>query len=102
MQHTDERGSQIIDELVAIVRQLYGVDEDAATKSEKIDFLTSLNSSTVTKIKEYVLQNKTGNKRTSGYSMKFGLQVTWDLLFFLIIFVAIVGNLLVMWIVTGN
>ena len=115
MQHTEERASKIIDKLIDIVGSLYRIDEEVATTSEKIHFLSSLNSSTVNKLKEFVEQNLSysmenetmeqvtgGNDGNSGYSMKFWLRITWDLLFFLIIFVAIVGNLLVLWIVTGN
>ena len=115
LQHTEERASQIIDKLIDIVGSLYRIDEEVATTSEKIHFLSSLNSSTVNKLKEFVEQNLShsmenetieqvtgGNEGNSAYSMKFWLRITWDLLFFLIIFVAIVGNLLVMWIVTGN
>ena len=101
--------------MIDIVGSLYRIDEEVATTSEKIHFLSSLNSSTVNKLKEFVEQNLShsmenetmeqvtgGNDGNSGYSMKFWLRITWDLLFFLIIFVAIVGNLLVLWIVTGN
>ena len=115
LQHTEERASQIIDKLIDIVGSLYRIDEEVASTSEKIHFLSSLNSSTVNKLKEFVEQNLShsmenetmeqvtgGNDGNSGYSMKFWLRITWDLLFFLIIFVAIVGNLLVLWIVTGN
>ena len=101
--------------MLDIVRSYYQVDEDAETTAEKIQYLGSLNSSTVNKLKEIVLQNwsySTQNETieeisenegtSSGYSMKFWLRITWDLLFFIIIFVSIVGNLLVLWIVTGK
>ena len=42
------------------------------------------------------------NDGGDAYTTKFWLTVTWDLLFFIIIFVAIVGNLLVLWIVAGK
>ena len=116
LQHTEERASLIIDRLIDIVRSLYRVDEEVTTTCDKIHLLSLLNSSTVNNLEEFIRQNWsfatenatidqqiTGNDEPStGYSMKFWLRITWDLLFFIIIFVAIVGNLLVLWIVTGK
>ena len=116
LQHTEERASLIIDRLIDIVRSLYRIDEEVTTTCDKIHLLSLLNSSTVNNLEEFIRQNWsfatenatidqqiTGNDEpSSGYSMKFWLRITWDLLFFIIIFVAIVGNLLVLWIVTGN
>ena len=116
LQHTEERASLIIDRLIDIVRSLYRIDEEVSTTCDKIHLLSLLNSSTVNNLEEFIRQNWsfatenatidqqiTGNDEpSSGYSMKFWLRITWDLLFFIIIFVAIVGNLLVLWIVTGK
>ena len=83
---------------------------------EKVVYLSSLNSSSIDNLKNFVLQmqnwsttekmseavDEITNNENEGYSMKFWLRLTWDLLFFIIIFVAIVGNLLVLWIVAGK
>ena len=78
---------------------------------EKVAYLSSLNSSFIGNLTQKLTQNSENisevvdditNNDNEGYSMKFWLTLTWDLLFFIIIFVAIVGNLLVLWIVTGK
>ena len=114
-QQTKDRGSHIVDELISIVQTLYLPDVKFASPSEKVSYLASLNSSTVIEIKQYILQNWSSttenaiemvdditNDGGDAYTTKFWLTVTWDLLFFIIIFVAIVGNLLVLWIVAGK
>jgi hypothetical protein len=76
-----------------------------------VDYLSSLNSSFIGNLKNYVLKNSENTSEVvdeitstdnEGYSIEFWLRLTWDLLFFIIIFVAIVGNLLVLWIVSGK
>ena len=114
-QQTKDRGSHIVDELISIVQTLYSADVKFVSSSEKVAYLASLNSSTVIEIKQYILQNWSSttenaiemvdditNDGGDAYTTKFWLTVTWDLLFFIIIFVAIVGNLLVLWIVAGK
>ena len=114
-QQTKDRGSHIVDELISIVQTLYLPDVKFTSPSEKVSYLASLNSSTVIEIKQYILQNWSSttenaiemvdditNDGGDAYTTKFWLTVTWDLLFFIIIFVAIVGNLLVLWIVAGK
>ena len=115
-EHTHERGLQVIDKLIAIVQGLYTVNVDLETTSDKAQYLTSLNESTVNNLKQLVLRNWsdasenlgeigdniTTEETDNGYSMKVWLRLTWDILFFIIIFVAIVGNLLVLWIVAGK
>ena len=115
-EHTHERGLQVIDKLIAIVQGLYTVNVDLETTSDKAQYLTSLNESTVNNLKQLVLRNWsdasenlgeigdniTNEETDNGYSMKVWLRLTWDILFFIIIFVAIVGNLLVLWIVAGK
>ena len=102
--------------MIAIVQGLYTVNVDLETTSDKAQYLTSLNESTVNNLKQLVLRNWsdasenlgeigddiTNEETDNGYSMKVWLRLTWDILFFIIIFVAIVGNLLVLWIVAGK
>ena len=110
-EHTDDRASVIIDKIIDIIHTLYKVNVDVTTTEEKVAYLSSLNSSFIDNLRNYVQQNSENisevvdditNNDNDGYSMKFWLRLTWDLLFFIIIFVAIVGNLLVLWIVTGK
>ena len=110
-QQTKDRGSHIVDELISIVQTLYSADVKFVSSSEKVAYLASLNSSTVIEIKQYILQNWSSTTEnaiemvddiTNDGSVTNWLTVTWDLLFFIIIFVAIVGNLLVLWIVAGK
>ena len=110
-QQTKDRGSHTVDELISIVQTLYSADVKFVSSSEKVSYLASLNSSTVIEIKQYILQNWSSTTEnaiemvddiTNDGSVTNWLTVTWDLLFFIIIFVAIVGNLLVLWIVAGK
>ena len=110
-QQTKDRGSHIVDELISIVQTLYLPDVKFTSPSEKVSYLASLNSSTVIEIKQYILQNWSSTTEnaiemvddiTNDGGVTNWLTVTWDLLFFIIIFVAIVGNLLVLWIVAGK
>ena len=110
-QQTKDRGSHIVDELISIVQTLYSADVKFVSSSEKVAYLASLNSSTVIEIKQYILQNWSSTTEnaiemvddiTNDGGVTNWLTVTWDLLFFIIIFVAIVGNLLVLWIVAGK
>ena len=114
-QQTKGRGSHIVDELISIVQTLYSADVKFSSTSEKVAYLASFNASTVIDIKQYILQNWSSTTENAieivdditkdgsdAYTTKFWLTVTWDLLFFIIIFVAIVGNLLVLWIVAGK
>ena len=109
--HTEDGASEIIDKIIDIIHTLYKVNVDVTTTEEKVAYLSSLNSSFIDNLRNYVQQNSENisevvdditNNDNDGYSMKFWLRLTWDLLFFIIIFVAIVGNLLVLWIVTGK
>ena len=110
-EHTEERGLEIIDRLIDIIQTLYKINVDVTTMEEKVAYLSSLNSSFIGNLTQKLTQNSENisevvdditNNDNEGYSMKFWLTLTWDLLFFIIIFVAIVGNLLVLWIVTGK